>query len=647
MPKNVLDRFTAEPLRRTMSVGKIDAESRTVELAFSSDVELERWPGVCEKLSHEAGACDLTRLNDKASLLFNHDANEVLGVVESARIDNDGFGRAVVRFGKSEDAEEAWQDVQDGILSKVSVGYRISEVKLTQESDSGPDVYTVTRWQPYEISIVSIPADMSVGIGRSATEETTPPAAQPKPIQKVRIIMNREQLIALLEKRGVTVTEAMTDADLTRMVSESEPQKISVEGERAAGRQTEQSRVNGIIAVGEKYGMQDVALRAIQEGKSLDETRGIFLEEMNKRNVSVKDASKPIGLSDKEAKSFSIVKLMRALAADPADRGSREAAKFELEACAAAADQVKHRALKGTMIPVDVLTAPFSQRGTDTISIASGAGYTGTGGNTVQTQLQASSFIDILRNRTILMQLGTTLSGLVGNLDIPKQLTGNSGYWIGEDADATKGDMDFGLISLRPKTVANYSEITRRMLQQPSVAVEALVRADLARGLAQTIDLAGFYGTGDANDPTGIKETDGINAIDFAGVQPTFAELVAMETAIALDNADVENMAYIANASFRGYAKTTRKISTSTDSNTIWEPGNSVNGYRTEITNQVATGDVFFGNFADMILGLWGGLEITVDPYTHSAKGRVRIVTMQDVDIAIRRAASFAYGVKP
>jgi HK97 family phage major capsid protein/HK97 family phage prohead protease len=645
---DVISRFMVETIRREFRVQSLDKDKRTVELAFSSDVELERWPGIAEKLSHASGACDLSRLNAGANLLFNHDRDEYLGVVESARIDADGFGRAVVRFGKSEDAEEIWQDVQDGILRNVSVGYRIMEVKLAEERENGPDVYLVTSWQPYEISIVTIPADTSVGVGRSADN----PQKKTQPNAAKKILMNREQMIALLKQRGLTVADDVSDVDLVRMVTESEPKPvtkptISVESERKAGRVSEQERVKAIIEAGKKYRMNDIALDAVQSGKTVEETRELFLDELNKRNQTIADASKPVGLTDKEARSFSFVKLIRALSSEPSDRSAREAAKFELEACSAAAEKVTHRTLKGTMIPVDVLVTPMQER-SNTVSIAAGAGYTGTGGNTVQTQLLAASFIDILRNRTVLMGLGTELGGLVGNIDIPKQTSGTAGYWIGEDADASKDDIDFGLVSLRPKTVANYGEITRRMLMQPSLAVEALLRNDLARGLALTIDLAGFYGDGTGNAPVGIKSTDGINGVDFGSAgAPTFAELVAMETAIALDNADVASMAYVANASFRGYAKTARKISTSTDSQTIWEPGNTVNGYKTEITNQITAGDVFFGNFADFLIGLWGGLEITVDPYTHSTKGRLRIVTMQDVDFAVRRAASFCYGVKP
>jgi HK97 family phage major capsid protein/HK97 family phage prohead protease len=609
MSNDFLTQFLSGSHTRFASVASIDKETRTIELAFSSDAEIERWSGIIEVLDHSREAVELDRLNDGGAFLFNHDRDQVIGVVEDARIDSDGKGRARVRFGSSAFAEEKWRDVQDGILRHISVGYRIKEVKLAEEREDA-DVYRVSKWEPYEVSLVTVPADTSVGIGRSQSNH------QPSQIK-----------------------------NMSQQTPEASVPQIDLVAERNAARNDEQNRVRTILEAGKKYGMADLAQEAVVAGKSIDEARGLMLDELNKRNSAIQDASRPVGLSDKEARNFSFLKLVRALAAEPTDKATREAARFELEACAAAADQITHRSPKGTMIPVDVLRASMAERSTNTVSVKTGTGYITGGANMVDTTLLASSFVDLLRNRTVLMNLGTPLSGLVGNVDIPTQTSGSSGYWIGEDADATKDDIDFGIIQLRPRTVANYGEITRRMLMQPSMDVEALFRADLARGLALAIDAAGFYGDGTGNTPIGIKSTSGINTQNFAAIQPTFSELVGMETSIDQDNALAGSLAYIGNTTLRGHAKTTLKFSGI--DGTLWEPGNTLNGYRTEITNQVTSGDVFFGNFADLLVGMWGGLEITVDPYTHSTKGRLRIVAMQDVDFLVRRAASFCFGKKP
>ena len=150
----------------TVARGAIDAEARTVDLAFSSEAEIERYFGI-EILSHDKDAIDLERLKNAAPLLVDHDPTDQVGVIEEVWIGADRMGRARVRFGKSARAEEVFQDVVDGIRQLVSTTYAIKELKLTEEHDDARDVYTVTRWEPLEISIVSIPADVSVGVGRS------------------------------------------------------------------------------------------------------------------------------------------------------------------------------------------------------------------------------------------------------------------------------------------------------------------------------------------------------------------------------------------------------------------------------------------------------------------------------------------------
>ena len=633
-------------MRRSASIGAVDEKARTVEIAFSSDVELERWPDVAEKLSHEPGAVDMSRLENGAALLFNHDPDQHLGVIESASIDSDGKGRAVVRFGTSAFAEEKWQDVQAKILTKTSVGYRINEVKLTTESDVGPDVYTVTAWQPQEISFVTIPADDSVGVGRNA-------GGTPPPVKNQRSQNNnnmKDQLIALLQKRGITIPENATDADLVRMVSESEPSHKptnapNITEVRESARKDEVTRRNTLIALGVKYGVPDAANEAIENGLTIEASRELFNEALVKRTQALKDAVSPIGLSEREAQGFWFTRLLNALA-DPMDKKAQDGARFELEVCAAAANKSNRRDLKGALIPIDVLRASMGRaEGNNIVSQITGAGYTGTAGQTVQTNLLASSFIDILRNRTVFGKLARPLTGLVGNVDLPKQTDHAIGYWISEDGVAPLQGADFGVVPVTPNTVAARSILTRRSLMQSSLDLEMITRQDLMAGLALAIDLAGFYGTGANGQPGGITTTTGINVVDFATAgAPTFKELVLMETLIAQGNADVDSMRYVINPTMRGYFKGAHKLAGATDSITIWEPGNTVNGYNTDVTNQIVAGDCFFGNFADAVLAFWSGLQVLCDPYSGSSQGRLQITTMQDVDITVRRGQSFTYG---
>ena len=642
---------------RVVEVREVDEENRTVELAFSSTTPVGRWFGD-EVLSHKRGAVKLGRLKNGGALLVGHDWDDQIGVVESARIDSDQVGRAVVRFGKSARAQEIFQDVADGIRRHVSVGYTVRKIDR-EVRDGQADLITVTEWEPFEISIVSVPADQSVGVGR---EMENPPEGASQPTgqtvgegtgadglpaetgqrtQEMKTIITRDakgnKVRAKVDENGdiVEVLEVLERAEHGPGNGQDSAALI------ARGREQEQARVRELNELGAEYNAPELAVRAINDGSGVEDMRDQLLDHLHSRSSQrqISDDSN-IGLTDEEAGNFSFMRAIRALV-DPGNQRLQEEAAFEREASDAAAQQMGRDA-QGIMVPTEVLTRALSS------STAGGTGETG--GYAIANPLLAQSFVEMLRNRSVLMGMATPLGGLIGNPDIPTQEGGAQGYWIGEDDDAPEGTQVLGQRQLSPKTVAAFSELTRRFLKQTSIDGEALVRRDLASALALTIDKAGFYGSGVGNEPLGIKNTNGVNVIDFGGAGsgggvalPTWKEVIAMETEISADNADVNSMAYALNARMRGHFKSTEKFA-GTSGQPIWEGGNTVNGYRPEVTNQIATGDLFFGNFADLVIGMWGGLDITVDPYTHSRKGRLRIVTMQDVDFVIRQAASFCYG---
>jgi HK97 family phage major capsid protein len=640
-------------LSRLAEVREINEEARTVELAFSSEIEVDRYFGV-EVLSHELGSVRMGRMEDGAALLVNHDRDDQIGVVLSAQIDSDRRGRAVVKFGRGARADEVFQDVVDGIRRHVSVGYMIHKI-LIEERSGQADLITVLDWEPFEVSIVAVAADTSVGVGREM-DTGKPPEDSGAPVVHNEDTNADDGRAAQSQKRSDAMEKILRDGagNLVRALVDGEGnitevlETLEKAGEntrqlQAAGSETERARVRAIMDMGEKYGADDLARDFVKDGKGADEFQSALLDHVDggRRAASPLSDRHQVGLTDKERDSFSFIRAIRALS-EPTNRRAQEAAAFEFEASEAAA-QAMGRSAEGIMVPPEVLT-----RAVNTSVTGDAAGDTG--GNAIATTLLSQSFIEMLRNRAVLMRLATPLSGLSGNVDIPLQASGASGYWIGEDEDATEDGLELGQSSMTPKTVAAFSEITRKLLKQSSMDMEALVRRDLATALALTIDTAGFYGTGSNNQPKGIKNYTGVNAVDFAGASsgggsalPTFAEVVQMESAIAGDNADVNSMAYAMGSGMRGHFKTTERFESS-NGMPIWENGNTVNGYGTEVTNQIVAGDLFFGNWADVIVGMWGGLDITVDPYSNSKKGRLRIVTMQDVDILLRRVESFCYG---
>lgn len=623
---SIRDMNSKGTLWRAAEVGAIDVEARTVELAFSSEIEVARWWGF-EVLSHGDGSVDLSRLNNGGALLMDHDRADQVGVIESARIDKDKRGRAVVRFGRSARASEVFQDVIDRIRQHVSVGYSIQEATLTEVRDDG-NVYTVTSWLPFEISFVSIPADDTVGVGRSmepGNPQVEPVAVQPE---------NQPVVDKTNEQTQSTGSRKMPDPV-------QEPQTIDANAVRREGSDNERARVREIIEMGDQYGAADLARDFVKDGKTAVEFQRALLahvEQRQSRPLTDQTRDAAVGLTDKEIGQYRFMNVVRALA-NPTDKKAQKAAAFEIEAGRAAADLLGKEA-QGIMVPAEVLSRSLNA-GTN--------GQTGngsTGGASIATELMATAFIDMLKNSTTIMQLGRTIGGLVGNVDIPRKTARSQGYWLGEGDDAEEGEIDLGQIALNPKTVAAYSDITRRLMQQSSLDVEALVRADLAEALGLAIDLAGYYGSGSDHQPKGIANYAGINAETFAGVYPTYAEVVAMETSIAAKNAAVNNMAYVVDARTKGAAKTTQKFPGTPTGATLWEQGDTMNGYGTRVTNQLADGDVFFGNFADLIIAMWGGLDLTVDTMSLSKSGGTRIVVFQDVDFALRRVESFCLGRK-
>lgn len=638
-------------LWREASLGAVDAEARTAELSFSSEAEYKRWFGI-EILDHSEGACDLSRLNDGAALLWNHNWNDQRGVVESARIDSDKKGRCLVRFSKSPLGEQLMQDVADGIVTKVSVGYMVHALKLMETRNDDEDVYLITEWEPYEVSLVSVPADTSVGVGRSAEKtheagtgkqedngSTFSISAAGAGAGTKNVTEDLKMEKNLFDANGNFVRAKVNEAG--EIVEVLEVLQKAGDAERAhvkMGADNERNRVRSISEMGEKYNQKELALSFIKDGKTPDEFQRALLDELSKTGGKpLNETRSPIiGLTDGEIRRFSIFKAVRALLPN-ASQADKEAAAFEFE-CNRSAEEQYGKQAKGIIIPQDILDRAFNAGGAGNSPTGAQSGY-----NLVDSPLMAGSFVEMLRNRTTIMRLAFVMGGLVGNPEIPKQTGGATAYWIGEGSDATAGTPTVGQIGMSPKTVGAYTDITRRLMMQATPDAEGLVRRDLVNALGQAIDYAGYYGSGADNQPKGIKNYSGINAKDFSATQPTYAELVEMETLIAADNADVDSMAYVLNATGRGALKTTLKFSAA-GSDTVWEPGGTINGYRAEVTNQLTTGDYFFGNFGDMIVGLWGGLDLTVDPYALSKSGGIRIIALQDVDFVLRRLESFCWG---
>jgi HK97 family phage major capsid protein len=358
-----------------------------------------------------------------------------------------------------------------------------------------------------------------------------------------------------------------------------------------------------------------------------------------------------IGMSEGEVRQYSLTRAIRA-AANAAQGNHRawEEAGLELEASRAVADQLG-REPQGFFVPFDVQNRQAPGQEQRDLSV----GTPTAGGNLVATDLLAQSFIELLRNRMVVRQAGATmLSGLMGDIAIPRQTGGATAYWVGEGGAPTESQQTVDQVALSPETVGAYTDYTRKLLLQSSIDVERFVRTDLSTIIALAVDYAALHGTGSSNQPQGVANVSGIGSVvgGTDGAAPDWADVINLETEVAVDNADVGRLAYVTNAKVRGKLKQTEKAT-----NTglfVWnDNATPLNGYNAFVTNQVrsdldkgsSTGvcsAIFFANWADLIMAFWSGLDILVDPYTGGTSGTVRVIALQDVDIAVRHAQSFS-----
>lgn len=581
----------------------IDQDARTVELSFSSTESVDRDFGQ-EVLLHGEDNVDLSRLNDGGAVLSDHDPSRQIGVVERAWIaGNKGY--AQIRFSKNPAAQAELADVQDNIRRNVSVGYRIN--KLRQRGE----VMEAISWTPLEVSLVSIAADPTVGIGRAADEEND-----------IFLITEVDTMPDEIQTEQVEQAETRAVEQQTAQPVRAETPPVDVQQIR----REELARISEIEALGRNFEQVELARKAINAGTPLETFRTHLIKAIS----DSRQHQTVIGMERKDIQRYSFLRAI-ASQAFPNDKRIQSTCGYELELSQAAAQSSGQQA-RGIIIPYDMLQtrAPLA------------AGTATAAAELVGTDHLASSFIEVLRNRMVAMSLGTTmLTGLVGNVGIPKQDSSADAVWIDpEGADSTEAAYTTATVSLTPRTVGANIPYTRQLLLQSDPSVELLTRNDLAAKLALAIDLAVFYGTGANGQPSGIA-TQVTQGTAFAAAVPTYGEIVDLESAVAVANADFGSMGYAVEPAMRGSFKQTEKFAST--GMTIWEPGNTLNGYPAGVSSQITSGDVFFGNFSSGILGMWGGLDITVDPYTLSKSGSVLVVALQSVDYAIRWLEAFAW----
>lgn len=561
----------------TLERGAIDSKARAVEMSFSSALEVDRGNYI-EVLDHSPDAMDLSRLNSGAAFLVNHDPSDQVGVVERAEVIR-GKGRARVRFGHTTRAKEIWEDVKGGIRSLISVGYDVLDSVREGERDGKP-IIRVTKYLPLELSLVSIPADPTVGIGRS----------------KERI-------------------KVMTELESSQSSAQRERDRCATIAEFARGFEGYE-------------GVRAMADRAIASGMDASDAKQEMINLVERSPDKLVSRSIMSELPERDRKRYSVSRAILG-----AVEGNLDGMELEMHR---ELERSSGRATSGVYVPMDAMArtqgAP-QQRTWD-------AATSGAASQLVGTDNMGSMFIDRLRPRSIALGLGVTrLDNLTQNVTIPRLLTSVTASWEGEvdQVPETFGTVD--QVPMAPNRLSASTNFSLQLLRQGGPSVDGIINDDIQAQFGTAIDSAIFEGSGTGNVPAGISAgATGSVTITVAG-NPDWDEILEFESDLATANADMGSIHFVTTPPIRRNLKQRDK---GTDTGMyVWTEQNTVNGYQAHASNNLAANRIIYGNFRDVTFGSWGGIEMIMDNQSRAREAIIQMTAHLFCDVALRQGASF------
>ena len=648
---------TELPVQRREATLTRAKDGDAYDLTFSSELAVRRWYGF-ERLSHAPGAANLERAEaGMVNVLDSHapGLQAVLGRVQRAWIGNDRRGHAIVGFADTERGREARQLVDSGMVRGVSVGYSIDQMREAGTDEaSGEPIYEAARWTVVEVSLTHSPMDASVGVGRAREGERTYPVSW------------SERMDNANPQGGATATR-------------SEPAPAPAPAPDPA--KAERDRIAAMVAYGRKYPEVDgpaLAARAIEAGQGINELMAAINAashaDYKEREEGTRRSAVPITNEWRDTHAtFSFQRAIiqccksagigfdRAIPRVLSDGPEREIAGYE------GGDRFR--------IPGDVLRTPYAIEGyaprrgamvggTRALLVDSGTNAV----NLVADDYLAGSFIELLRNASAIMPYVTTLSDLVGDIEIPRQTSAATAEWLPETSasDMATSEPDFDQLPASPKEVGSAVRFSRKTLIQASPDIEMLVRSDLASVISLALDYGALDGTGANNQPLGVMRQPNIHDASFGadannGAAPSWANVIEMAAmvlganAISLDPMRESTGAglFVGNAATWKKLTTTPKVTGDGSAGFLLDGGrigpfglsmsNQLAGNLTKGTHTDADLSAFlFGKLSDILVLLWSGVDIEVDAATERLRRLVTVSAFQDADVLIRHPESFA-----
>ena len=546
-------------------------------------------------------------------VLLDHDSRSLVGIVESFELDSaTNRTLAHIRFGRSELAQEAWQDVLDGIRKSVSVGYRINSMV---RDDTAEDATFRANWTPMEASLVSLPADTNplIGVARSKdTAEVNTPVINNNHLKEIKM-----------------TEEIKSEVNLDEVRSEA-----TVVARSAVAKEAKE-----ILALATKHNKRDLADASIGEGHTLEQFRGILLNNISD-DTPLETPVAEVGLNEKQRGQYSFLNAIRA-----ASSGDWSKAGLEREISNEIASRSGKEA-RGFYLPMDIGWGQRDQT----------VGTNSQGGFLNGTDHLGNEFIgEVYANSVVASLGGRVMTGLQGDIAIPKlSASVTNTAFVAEGSAPSEGAGVFAQVTMAPKTLATYVDYTRKLALQSDPSVEQILRNDIVQTMAAKIDQVALNGGG-SNEPSGILQESDTNVVAIAtnGGAVTYAKVVDMEAAIASDNALTGTLNFATTPGVQGAMRQIPRQGSGVEGNFILNDSNSILGHNVTVSTNVPSNltkgstsgtchALILGDFSQVMMGFWSGVEVVVDSSTLSTSGGTRIAFFQDVDVAVRIPNAFA-----
>lgn len=594
-----------------LSIDNIESSENTVLLAFSSEQPVTRninGTEYNEILLHGVDNVDMSRLNNKAALLFNHDFDKHIGIIESASIDQDKVGRAIVRFSAVDLGAQKYQMVQEKTLTKVSVGYEILDYTIDGEN------LLVTKWFPYEISMVSVPADDYVGIGRGRSEDD-----QEEDEFNLLVAKYREEVEELIrEQEEETIEEVVVDDEeerneedefnllvakyrdqideLIREQEEDESTESEVQEEVLDSDEDEEERVEEIEAISRTLKISNVIRdKAIKDGTSVNAF---------KRRISKNNNNKNIKDDKTMTNKFSLNDAIRSIL-----DGNTNTLK---------------QGNNGVEIPFEAFERALRAGGVNTTN-AKGV---------ISNDILYGSFVDVLRANSILANFPIQMyTGLTSEISIPKlssDFTTAFGF-IAEDGESPEHSANFEAIKLAPKTFTGSVPLTRTVLKS-CPQIEQIVSQSIVAGSAERLEALIMKAVVDAAIAAG--NVTNVSAYDYAS-------MVEAQGKLGDVGVNFGNIAAVMSPSTKATLRNTLR-GENTAAVYLLDDGDlcGVPAYDSKVL--AGQGEfVILGDFSNIAIGEWGSLELDLDDTTNRNKGSVIARVWADIDFKLTRPEAF------